>query len=103
MPATRRTRIVCISDTHNTTPKLPAGDILIHAGDLTNQGSYSEVRVLGGALPGVGSSVANSLQLSKAVKWLESAKFEAKIVIAGISPCASAVGSSRLTSQETMT
>lgn len=40
---TRRTRIVCISDTHNTTVKLPKGDVLIHAGDLTNQGSYSEV------------------------------------------------------------
>jgi hypothetical protein len=23
--------------------KLPKGDVLIHAGDLTNQGSYSEV------------------------------------------------------------
>ncbi|KAL6863295.1 hypothetical protein ACO1O0_003542 [Amphichorda felina] len=59
----RRTRIVCISDTHNCTVKLPDGDVLIHAGDLTNQGSYSE--------------------LSRAVKWLENTKFEAKIVIAG--------------------
>lgn len=41
----RRTRIVCISDTHNYTFKLPKGDVLIHAGDLTNQGSYAEVRV----------------------------------------------------------
>jgi len=41
--ATRRTRIVCISDTHNRAVKLPKGDVLIHAGDLTNQGSYSEV------------------------------------------------------------
>lgn len=39
----RRTRIVCISDTHNCTVKLPAGHVLIHAGDLTNQGSFSEV------------------------------------------------------------
>ncbi|KAK4157520.1 Metallo-dependent phosphatase-like protein [Chaetomidium leptoderma] len=60
---TRRTRIVCIGDTHNGTVKLPKGDVLIHAGDLTNQGSYSE--------------------LSKAVQWLEKADFEAKIVIAG--------------------
>ncbi|KAL2131148.1 hypothetical protein VTI74DRAFT_5478 [Chaetomium olivicolor] len=60
---TRRTRIVCIGDTHNSTPKLPKGDVLIHAGDLTNQGSYSE--------------------LSKAVQWLEKADFEAKLVIAG--------------------
>ncbi|KAF7550881.1 hypothetical protein G7Z17_g5412 [Cylindrodendrum hubeiense] len=63
VPMRRRTRIVCISDTHNCTVKLPKGDVLIHAGDLTNQGSYSE--------------------LSKAVKWLEQADFETKIVIAG--------------------
>jgi 3',5'-cyclic AMP phosphodiesterase CpdA len=61
---TRKTRIVCISDTHNQTPKLPAGDILIHAGDLTNQGSESE--------------------LKKTVEWLEKTDFEAKIVVAGI-------------------
>ncbi|KAK4114857.1 Metallo-dependent phosphatase [Canariomyces notabilis] len=60
---TRRTRIVCISDTHNSTVRLPKGDVLIHAGDLTNQGTYSE--------------------LSSAVEWLEKAPYEAKIVIAG--------------------
>ncbi|OIW29461.1 Metallo-dependent phosphatase [Coniochaeta ligniaria NRRL 30616] len=60
---TRKTRFVCISDTHNCTVKLPKGDVLIHAGDLTNQGSYSE--------------------LSKAIQWLEKADFETKIVIAG--------------------
>ncbi|KAJ9134663.1 Metallophosphoesterase domain-containing protein 1 [Pleurostoma richardsiae] len=59
----RRTRFVCISDTHNCTVKLPRGDVLVHAGDLTNQGSYSE--------------------LSRAVQWLEKADFEAKIVVAG--------------------
>lgn len=59
----RRTRFVCISDTHNQTPKLPQGDVLIHAGDLTNQGSFSE--------------------LEKTVKWLEGLKFDSKIVIAG--------------------
>ncbi|KAF4121847.1 Calcineurin-like phosphoesterase [Geosmithia morbida] len=61
---TRRTRIVCISDTHNSTVRLPPGDVLIHAGDLTNQGSFPE--------------------LSRAVKWLDHTKFEAKIVVAGI-------------------
>lgn len=61
-----RTRIVCISDTHNNTPKLPAGDVLIHAGDLTNQGSYNE--------------------LERTVAWLERANFEAKIVVAGTAP-----------------
>lgn len=39
----RRTRFVCVADTHNRPVKLPKGDVLIHAGDLTNQGSYSEV------------------------------------------------------------
>ncbi|KAK6951562.1 hypothetical protein Daesc_006083 [Daldinia eschscholtzii] len=60
---TRRTRFVCISDTHNCTVKLPKGDVLIHCGDLTNQGSFGE--------------------LSKQVAWLEKADFECKLVIAG--------------------
>lgn len=69
VPSLRRTRIVCISDTHNSSPadgafKLPAGDVLIHAGDLTNQGTLSE--------------------LQKTLKWIEEADFEVKIVIAGI-------------------
>jgi predicted phosphodiesterase len=68
-PITRKTRIVCVSDTHNAIPggpfQLPKGDVLIHAGDLTNQGSYSE--------------------LQKTVLWLEEADFEAKIVVAGTS------------------
>ncbi|KAF7879571.1 hypothetical protein EAF04_000766 [Stromatinia cepivora] len=63
----RKTRFVCISDTHNGTSKgafkLPQGDVLIHAGDLTNQGNYSE--------------------LEKTIKWIEDANFEAKIIIAG--------------------
>jgi hypothetical protein len=61
---TRKTRIVCISDTHCQTPKLPKGDVLIHAGDLTNQGSYSE--------------------LKKTIDWLEKTDFEAKVVVAGM-------------------
>ncbi|KAH6633551.1 Metallo-dependent phosphatase-like protein [Boeremia exigua] len=63
MTGPRKTRIVCISDTHNNTPKLPPGDVLVHAGDLTNQGSYDE--------------------LERSVAWLEKAPFEVKIVIAG--------------------
>ncbi|KAI1099818.1 Metallo-dependent phosphatase [Jackrogersella minutella] len=59
----RRTRFVCISDTHNCTVKLPKGDVLIHCGDLTNQGSFNE--------------------LKKQVTWLERADFECKLVIAG--------------------
>ncbi|KAI0490984.1 Metallo-dependent phosphatase-like protein [Xylaria cf. heliscus] len=60
---TRRTRFVCVSDTHNCTVRLPKGDVLIHCGDLTNQGSFGE--------------------LSKQVQWLEQADFECKIVVAG--------------------
>lgn len=40
------TRIVCISDTHGIhkkIPPLPEGDILIHAGDFTGWGTYSEI------------------------------------------------------------
>jgi Icc-related predicted phosphoesterase len=38
-------RIVCISDTHNKHKEidLPEGDILIHAGDFTNRGTFEEV------------------------------------------------------------
>ncbi|KAL9113511.1 MAG: hypothetical protein Q9227_002248 [Pyrenula ochraceoflavens] len=36
--------VVCISDTHNNTPQLPPGDILLHAGDLTEWGSFDEVQ-----------------------------------------------------------
>lgn len=50
---TRRTRFVCVSDTHNTTVKLPKGDVLIHAGDLTNQGSFSEVRAAAASVTGL--------------------------------------------------
>ncbi|KAM3070415.1 hypothetical protein ACMFMG_010242 [Clarireedia jacksonii] len=68
-PRMRKTRFVCISDTHNATApssfQLPLGDVLIHAGDLTNQGSYSELR--------------------KTIKWIEDADFEAKIIVAGTS------------------
>ena len=63
VPPLRRTRFVLISDTHNATPHLPRGDVLIHAGDITNRGTHAE--------------------LSRSVQWLEKADFEAKIIIAG--------------------
>jgi predicted phosphodiesterase len=44
MTATSSVRIVCISDTHNTQPDLPLGDVLIHAGDPTENGSYDEIQ-----------------------------------------------------------
>ncbi|KAJ5096949.1 hypothetical protein N7456_007670 [Penicillium angulare] len=43
-PLTNPVSIVCISDTHNTQPELPDGDILIHAGDLTQSGSLEELQ-----------------------------------------------------------
>ncbi|KAG6015379.1 hypothetical protein E4U54_003586 [Claviceps lovelessii] len=43
-PSTGSVRVVCLSDTHNTRPSVPPGDILIHAGDLTENGSFEEVQ-----------------------------------------------------------
>lgn len=68
MTCYRKTRIVCVSDTHGYLPaeagfKLPAGDVLIHAGDLSNRGTKAE--------------------LERPFKWIEEADYEAKIVIAG--------------------
>ena len=39
-------KVVCISDTHNKTNKMqiPSGDILLHAGDFTGQGSEKDIR-----------------------------------------------------------
>ena len=45
-PSPTDIRVVCISDTHNThgtQPPLPAGDILLHAGGLTQSGTLSEL------------------------------------------------------------
>lgn len=42
-------RVVCISDTHNahaSLPTLPDGDILIHAGDLTQSGTLPELHAV---------------------------------------------------------
>lgn len=56
-------RIVCVSDTHNHQPVLPPGDILIHAGDLTESGSFDEVQA--------------------GLDWLSSQSHPHKILIAG--------------------
>lgn len=55
--------LVCISDTHNTTPSLPEGDILLHAGDLSQYGTFAEIQA----------------QLT----WLAAQPHEHKIIIAG--------------------
>lgn len=80
-------RIVCVSDTvssqahlrsaetnrltafsqHHYRPgegfALPQGDVLIHAGDFTNQGSFHEVK--------------------RAIDWISAADYAVKIVVAG--------------------
>jgi hypothetical protein len=63
LPSSNALRIVCISDTHNTRPTLPAGDLLIHAGDLTENGSFDEVQA--------------------ELKWLSDQPHQYKILIAG--------------------
>ncbi|KAF2670002.1 Metallo-dependent phosphatase [Microthyrium microscopicum] len=55
--------IVCISDSHNKQPKLSLGDVLIHAGDLTENGNFDEFQT----------------QLN----WLASQPHNHKILIAG--------------------
>ena len=57
-------RVVCLSDTHCLkTSNIPDGDLLIHAGDLTNLGSPEEIQ--------------------PQIDWLISLPHEHKIVVAG--------------------
>jgi Icc-related predicted phosphoesterase len=56
-------RVVCVADTHNLRPTLPPGDLLVHAGDLTEWGTFDEVQ--------------------SELKWLSTQLHEHKIVIAG--------------------
>lgn len=62
-PLIRPVAIVCISDTHNAQINVPNGDILIHAGDLTQSGSFQEIQ--------------------NALAWLRALPHPIKIVIAG--------------------
>ncbi|KAI9745074.1 MAG: hypothetical protein M1818_001352 [Claussenomyces sp. TS43310] len=62
-PPIEGVRIVCISDTHNTQPTLPDGDVLLHAGDLTQSGSLAE--------------------LERQIEWLDAQPHRFKVVIAG--------------------
>ncbi|KAL8880356.1 MAG: hypothetical protein Q9198_002216 [Flavoplaca austrocitrina] len=55
--------VVCISDTHGTQPILPQGHLLLHAGDLTQRGTFSEIQA----------------QLT----WLSAQPHAHKVVIAG--------------------
>lgn len=62
-PISDSVTIICISDTHNSQAALPNGDVLIHAGDLTQSGTFSE--------------------LQAALDWLKALPHAHKIVIAG--------------------
>ncbi|KAK2826865.1 hypothetical protein FQN49_007379 [Arthroderma sp. PD_2] len=55
--------IVCISDTHMSKPDIPDGDILLHAGDLTQSGMKAEIQ--------------------ETVDWLNTLPHQHKIIIAG--------------------
>ncbi|KAL8694643.1 MAG: hypothetical protein Q9218_000738 [Villophora microphyllina] len=61
--ASTSVRLVCISDTHTKKATIPTGDVLIHAGDLANQGTAAEIQ--------------------DQVDWLASLPHQHKILIAG--------------------
>jgi len=62
-PGPEYTRFVCISDTHSRIFRVPPGDVLLHAGDLSSWGKVSE--------------------LKKTIYWLASLPHPVKIIIAG--------------------
>lgn len=55
--------VVCISDTHAKTKKIPLGDLLIHAGDFTNAGTPKDIQAQ--------------------IDWLNSLPHKHKVCIAG--------------------
>ena len=62
-PRSSRVRLVCISDTHTHTTDIPDGDVLIHAGDMCNAGTYAE--------------------LQDQIDWIDSMPHPHKILVAG--------------------
>lgn len=56
-------KVVCISDTHDQTVPVPPGDILIHAGDLTDSGLVEDIQ--------------------KQIDWLALQPHPIKILVAG--------------------
>jgi 3',5'-cyclic AMP phosphodiesterase CpdA len=65
MPGDHIIRIVCVSDTHNDdlTGQVPDGDIFLHAGDMTDDGTYDEMK--------------------KALDWIRKLPHKLKIIIPG--------------------
>ena len=62
-PGSSSVTIICISDTHMAQPDVPDGDVLLHAGDLTNCGTFEE--------------------LQAHLDWLSSLPHRYKVIIAG--------------------
>jgi predicted phosphodiesterase len=62
-PTSPPIKIVCLSDTHNAQPRVPTGTVLIHAGDLTINGTLAE--------------------LQAQLDWINSLPHEHKVVVAG--------------------
>ncbi|KAJ5772871.1 hypothetical protein N7457_007767 [Penicillium paradoxum] len=62
-PPAHPVSIVCIANTYRERPEIPYGDILIHAGDLTTEGSLAELEIT--------------------LSWLHAQPHPLKIVIAG--------------------
>ena len=56
-------KIVCVSDTHSNITSVPSGDVLIHAGDMTNSGTVQDIQTQ--------------------IDWLTSLPHREKIIIAG--------------------
>jgi predicted MPP superfamily phosphohydrolase len=57
-------RVVCISDTHSHQPSnIPPGDLLLHSGDLTNDGTIKSIQ--------------------ETLNWLNTLPHKYKVVIAG--------------------
>ncbi|KAI6785441.1 putative rhamnogalacturonate lyase C [Emericellopsis cladophorae] len=62
-PARPKIRVVAISDTHDQFVHIPPGDILVHAGDLTNEGTVRDIQ--------------------KQIDWLKRQPHAVKVVVAG--------------------
>lgn len=64
--ASNKVTVVCVSDTHNgdPSPQIPSGDIFVHAGDLTDFGTFEE--------------------LEAAYHWISALEHTIKIVVAGM-------------------
>nr|POF02283.1 putative rhamnogalacturonate lyase c [Quercus suber] len=63
LPHPKPIKVICISDTHNTTPPLEPGDILLHSGDLSQYGTFREIQ--------------------RQLDWLNAQPHAHKIVVAG--------------------